>query len=424
MKIYIIVVDGGADRHIPELGGTPWEVARTPVLDRLAAKGAQGLVDIIPGIAPESDSGCMALLGFDPRKYYTGRGPLEGLGAGFLDGDGSHVCFRCNFASWDASTGILNRRTSRDLTQCDLDALVAEMKQGVRLEMPFDVEFDMIAYGAHRGLLSFHSKSATLGGAVTNTDPLFANAGPFGIPVGRAPSSPLPCRPRSDAREDAITAEIVNQFVAKSAVVLEKASVNLRRRELGRLPANLLIVRDGGNVPPKLESFEQTFGRTVSFHGQIPAERGLMRLLGGRYVDAAAKPHEPEELFYSRVLSGILSDEADVCVIHLVKGSDEAGHDGDGAGKVQALENFDTWFLAPLVQQLPADATIVVTSDHATPCSLRIHSADPVPTLVVGPGISADGIRSFGETQAARGGGPNGLAGHQLLPWIMERIRR
>lgn len=423
MSLFLVIVDGAADRFIAEIGGTPWEVAKTPALDGLVQRGTVGLVDVIPGIAPESDSGCMALLGFDPRKYYTGRGPLEGLGAGFLDGAGHHVCFRCNFASWNPRDGTLNRRTSRNLTQGDLDTLVADLKQLVHLEAPFAVSFDMVAYGAHRGLLSFHSESFELGGAVTNTDPLFANAGPFGVPVGAPRATALLSKPRSPSEADAMTAVLVNQFVSKASAVLEAHPINQERRRLGLPPANLILVRDGGAVPPSMPSFRTTFGRTVSFHGQIPAERGLMRLLGGHYVDARAREHEPDEGFYAKVATSLLADGAEVRAVHLAKAADEAGHDGDPKLKVKSLESFDRLFLGPLLERMGPKDMIIVTSDHATPCALGIHSADPVPTVVAGPDVPRDHVREFGESRVRRGG-INGLAGHELMPWALRYFPR
>src|SRR5947209_5654490 len=97
-KIFVTILCGAGDRRIARLGdATPLEYASTPELDGLAQRGALGLVRVIGDeITPESDSGAMALLGYDPLVHYTGRGPLEGLGTGFWDGSGSSVAFRIN----------------------------------------------------------------------------------------------------------------------------------------------------------------------------------------------------------------------------------------------------------------------------------------------------------------------------------------
>ncbi len=113
MKIYMIILDGAADRKIEMLENkTPLQVSNTPALDVLVKKGTQTLVTVIDeNITPESDSGSMALLSYDPKIYYPGRGTLEGLGTGFIPKGYNYVAFRINFASYDEKLGTLDRRT-------------------------------------------------------------------------------------------------------------------------------------------------------------------------------------------------------------------------------------------------------------------------------------------------------------------------
>src|SRR3954447_24161153 len=178
-RVFVIALCGGGDRPSPVLGGrTAFEAAATPHLDALARAGTSGLLDVIgDGVPPESDSGAMALLGYDPLRHYTGRGPLEGLGMDFWDGAGFSVAFRVNFASWRRATGRLDRRTSRDLSDEELSTLVAEIISGVRLDG--DVSMRLTGFGRHRGILALTSRSVPLSGRVTITDPGFANRGPF-----------------------------------------------------------------------------------------------------------------------------------------------------------------------------------------------------------------------------------------------------
>ncbi len=119
MKIYMILLDGAADRKIKRLGNkTPLQVANTPALDILAKRGKQALVTVIDEtIIPESDSGSMALLSYDPKIYYPGRGTLEGLGTGFVLEGYHYVAFRINFASYDEKRQTLDRRTARGLKE-------------------------------------------------------------------------------------------------------------------------------------------------------------------------------------------------------------------------------------------------------------------------------------------------------------------
>jgi len=56
-KIYLIALDGAADRKLPQLEGrTPLEAAETPFIDRLLRTGQQSMIEILPaGLTPESD---------------------------------------------------------------------------------------------------------------------------------------------------------------------------------------------------------------------------------------------------------------------------------------------------------------------------------------------------------------------------------
>src|SRR5919199_3262095 len=110
----LLIGDGLGDRRVPELGGkTPLEAADTPTLDRLAAEGETGLMDpIAPGIRGGSDTGHLAILGYDPYKYYPGRGPFEALGIG-MDVQRGDLAFRCNFSTVDDDLTVLDRRAGR-----------------------------------------------------------------------------------------------------------------------------------------------------------------------------------------------------------------------------------------------------------------------------------------------------------------------
>ncbi|MCX4881501.1 CMP-5'-phosphonoformate--3-phosphoglycerate phosphonoformyl transferase [Streptomyces sp. NBC_00847] len=401
-RLFITVLCGGADRPVAELGGlTPFEAAATPHLDALARRGSSAALEVIaPDVPPESDSGAMALLGYDPVTHYTGRGPLEGLGMDFWQPDGYSVAFRVNFASWDPATGRLDRRTSRDLDEDDQATLVEEITGQVSLGD--GVTFRLTGFGRHRGILGLTSDTVPLSGKVTNTDPGFVSRGPFGVPVNAPSATPATCVPFDEDPAAATTAELVNRFVAASAEVMQRSEVNARRRALGRRPANLLLVRDAGDTLPRLADFTERTGLTLSMYGQVPAERGLARLIGARFTSSRPARGQSEPDYYRELLPQLLADPADAVFVH-IKGPDEPGHDGRPRDKVRAIEEIDAHFVGPLADALTAVDTLVVTCDHATPCELGIHSPDRVPAVAVGPRMAADSVADFGE-KAALGG--------------------
>ncbi len=421
-KIYVASMCGAADRALGELGGlTPLEYAATPNLDAVASRGAQGLVEIIgEGICPESDSGAMALLSYDPLACYTGRGPLEGLGTGFLAPGANAVSFRVNFASYDAVRERLDRRTARDLSEPELQALAEEIRANVSLAEFAGVTFDLMAFRRHRGIVSFASDAIPLGGNVSNTDPGFRKAGAFGIPVADFAPRPARCEPLDGTQASANAAAVVEAFVAQSRRVLSASPVNAARIARGLLPANMLLVRDGGAPPAALPAFAEKFGRTLSFYGQIPAEKGLMQLVGGAFQYSWSGADQSESDYLEQLAETMLRDPADVVFVHL-KGADEPGHDGLPMDKVRALESIDRHVIGPLLAGMREGDVIVATSDHATPCALKIHAADPVPTAVCGNGIAADATRRFGERDAARGALPLTRA-VDLIPYAVQAL--
>lgn len=403
-KIYVTILCGAGDRPITTLNcRTPLEYADTPNLDQAAARGVVGMVQVIDDeIAPESDSGAMAILGYDPLEHYTGRGALESLGMGYWKPERANVAFRINFASQDEHAGHLDRRTARDLSDPELQQLASEVRERLRLQAGPEITFELTAFGRHRGILSFTSGAMPLSGNVTNTDPGFRRIGPFGVPERTPSSQPRPCQPLDDTKGAANTAQIVNEFVNASQKILTASEVNARRRRTGKPQANIILVRDGGHELPALENFTIRTGLTLSLYGQIPAEHGLCKLIGGRFVRSNPALGQTEEAYYEAVAAALPSDPSDVVLVHL-KGADEPAHDNLPLDKVAALERIDRHYIGPLLAGLRPGDVVVLTGDHVTPCELGIHASDRVPTAVYGSTISADETIQFSERAAANG---------------------
>ncbi|MGH3937697.1 MAG: CMP-5'-phosphonoformate--3-phosphoglycerate phosphonoformyl transferase [Pseudonocardiaceae bacterium] len=401
-KIILLALCGAADR--PADGPTPLDQARLPHLDALSVRGALGTLTVIDSdIPPESDSGALALLGYEPIEHYTGRGPLEGFGNGFLRprADVSTVCFRLNMASYDAGTQRFDRRTARDLSDVELQGLLDEVRTGVSLA-DHDAGFEVMGFGRHRGVLALHSATRKLSGNVTNTDPEYDRVGAFGVPRRHHGDGPVRCCPLDFSTASRDTANLVEIFLARSASVLAASEINRTRLANGKLAANQIIVRDGGDRLPELRPFRELHGRTLTLYGQVPAERGLARLMDAAWVDCRRAAEMNETTYYADLAEAVAKDSADVVYVH-VKGADEAAHDRDFDGKVTALERVDQLLIAELLPRMRPVDTLLVTGDHATPWRAGIHTADPVPVLAVGGGVEPDGCTSFTETAARAG---------------------
>lgn len=382
-KIYFIVLDGAADRSNLELDNkTPLETAKTPYMDELVKHGEMSMIQILPeGYVPETDSGLMALLGYDPMKYYCGRGTLELIGRELYKNYKYYVGFRVNFASYNEEKAVLDRRTSRALSKEELQILTDEIIGNIKLDCFPEVDYDLVSFGAHRGILSFYSDTMELSGNVSNTDPGFLKKGNFSIPVMEYKNKIIPCVALDDTKAARLTAEIVNDFIAQCHSVLVKSKINEKRMEVGLQPCNWLIVRDGGSKAVPMPNFYEKFGKKMTILGELPCEKALAELIDAQFCYSQEFELQLDEEYLRELGKSIVKINTNIIFCHL-KGPDEPGHDKKPHKKVEAIEKIDRYFIHEIVRGKTPEDIVVVTCDHATPCALGIHSNDKVPLLI------------------------------------------
>lgn len=406
-KIYFIVLDGAADRRIKILDNkTPLMAAKKPYLDSWALEGQQSMIQILPeGLVPESDSGAMALLGYEPLKYYCGRGMLESLGVGVGLDYKYHVGFRINFATLNGKTDLLDRRVARGLSDEELQELTSEIIKGVKLDDYGKVLFHLHTFGKFRGILSIYSDEISLSGNVSNTDPAYRKEGFFSIPVENYISKILPCEAKDTLDESENTAKFVNSFSEQCIEILQNSQVNRKRILEGKMPANCILVRDGGSSRIQLPNFKELYGKSLSIYGQLPCEKALAELIGACFYYTWSFDRQTDGRYLKELADTLYQDKSDIVFCHL-KGPDEPGHDKKPLEKVQAIEIIDEYFIGEIQANLDDEDKVIVTCDHATPCELGLHSDDGVPLLLYGSGIVKDTCVSFDEKSAERGSCP------------------
>ncbi len=282
-QLLFVCLDGLGDDPIPALGDrTPLEAASTPYLDRLAREGREGLVYTVgEHVAPESDIAVFAILGYDPRDEHPGRGVLEAMGSGMDLADGD-LAYRVNFATQEGGE-IVDRRVGRDLSSEDAAALAAEVNRDLVLP---DATVELRATVEHRGALVIRSTLGPLSAAVSNTDPAYAKQGSLGVALANFENRVATAEPLDLSEEAARAADLTNRFVAGAATILEASEVNRRRRSEGRLPANLILTRDGGDHVPTLTPINRRFGPAWGCFVEMPVERGIAMALGMASVSA------------------------------------------------------------------------------------------------------------------------------------------
>jgi 2,3-bisphosphoglycerate-independent phosphoglycerate mutase len=333
----------------------------------------------------------------------------------FRDGE---LAYRVNFATQEEGR-IVDRRVGRDLPSEDARALAAEVNE--RLHLP-GAGFELRATVEHRGALVIRSNEGPLSAKVSNTDPAYARQGTLGVALETFEDRVAEATPLDDSDDARRAADLTNRFVEGGAAVLEASAVNARRREEGRLPANLILTRDGGDHVPKLQPIRERFGPAWGCFVEMPVERGIALLLGMEEVPAPRLDGSDEGFAAWASLAAEALEGYDALYVH-IKGPDVPAHDGRFVDKRDVIEAIDRAVFGEILGRIDSQRTVIaVTADHATSCLRKAHTADPVPLLVSGGSVRPDASPSFGERVAERGS-LGLMAGVEVVPALVAILR-
>ncbi len=375
MKYVVCVPDGASDEPVAALGGrTPLEAAAMPNLAALARRGEVGRAATIPpGFPPGSDVGNLSILGYDPARYHTGRAPIEAAAMGLrLAPD--QVAYRCNLVTVGADGTMVDFAGGHPSTEAAGEVLAA-----------LDAELGGDGISFHPGVQYRHI-------LVTPTKWAEAECVPPHDLTGKP--AVWPTGPAADRL---------------------RALMEASREVVGRfgLAANQVWLW-GQGPQPEVPSFASVYGLDAALVSAVDLVRGLGALTGIRAV-----PVEGATGWYDTNYEGkrdacleTLAAGADLFLIH-VEASDEAGHAGDVAAKVEALENWDRRILGPLIEGLDALGRwrLLLLPDHPTPVELRTHTSEPVPYLLLDS--QADGAGGTYSEPATAACPP--VPGHSLM---------
>jgi 2,3-bisphosphoglycerate-independent phosphoglycerate mutase len=387
LKVLVVLGDGMADEPLAELGGkTPLEYARTPNFDRIAREGACGLVRTIPpGLEAGSDIANLSLLGYDPRKYYTGRGPLEAASMGVPLGE-RDIAYRCNLVT--VTDGVMEDFSAGHIPSGEGGPLIRAVDAGVE-------GVSLHAGVSYRNLMVVPNG----GGAVT--------APPHDI-VGERIKSHLP-RGRD--------APILVRVMERSRKILHDQPVNRDRVARGQRPANMVWPWSGGRRPA-LPLFRDLHGLSGAMISAVDLLNGIASLAGMEVirVPGATGYLDTDYAAKARYATEAL-ERFDLLYLH-VEAPDEAGHLGSVGEKVKAIERVD-WMVGTIMETF--EGIIAVLPDHPTPIRLKTHTPDPVPFAV--RGLLRDGTTRLTEREGARGGYGT-IEGIHFLPLVLGREAR
>ncbi len=367
MKYIVILGDGMADEPLPELGGkTPLEHAKTPNLDRMTVTGACGMLRTIPeGFEAGSDIANMSILGYDPKTYYTGRGPLEAVSMG-IDVQEDDIAYRCNLV------------TIKDGAMQDFSAGHISSTEGARLLSSLEKELPdvLIKPGvSYRNLLVIPQ-----GKGCTSTPPHDI--------VGMAIAGYLPAG--GDAR-------LLVQCMDISRRVFAHHPVNAARKTSGKSPATQIWPWSGGRKP-RLPLFSDKFAKSGGIIAAVDLLNGIGRCAGMEIIKVPGATGYLDTDYQAKARYALDAiRHLDFLYLH-IEAPDEAGHLGSVEEKVRAIERIDG-VVGIILEQF--DGVVAVLPDHPTPIRVRTHTSEPVPFVIRGKGT--DATRRFTEREAAQG---------------------
>lgn len=409
-KVVLVVADGIGDRPIRTLNGkTPLEAARTPTLDRLATEGATGLLHVIaPGVPPGSDTGHLALFGYDPYGCYTGRGAFEALGAGLVL-EPADVAFRGNFATVqqlkDKTFKVIDRRAGRSLPEA---AALTALIDGLALPRAAKVKVIVRHTTEHRCVVVL--RGPNLSARIGDTDP---------HGHGDIVLKSKPLEKAASARQ---TASLVDTLTQEFYRLLSATPINAKRRQAGLPEANMVLLRGAGGHPA-IPSLEAIYGIRSACVAGGALYKGVARSAGMDIIDVPGATASYDTDVDAKALAAATALATHDYIFLHFKATDTAAHDKDPTRKVAMVEKLDH-LLSVLMAQVNRDQVCVaVTGDHTTACDVGNHTGDPVPLLIVGPGVRSDPVVRFTE-RACAGGGLGHLRGRDLMPLLMNFLDR
>jgi len=395
-----VLLDGVGDLPHPNLvGKTPLDAASTPNLDRLAKNGTMGqVITVGKGIAPESDIAVFNMLGYKfKHDDYAGRGVVEAIGIGidFKDGD---LALRGNFATLNDDGVIIDRRAGRNIEKQDTETVSNEIEEKIKFSDENATATITPTIG-HRLVIRIRS-DCTLSSNISNTDPAYGRVDGMGI--ARAVTDFLKiekCLPLDEESHTKLASKLVNELTEQSLDIMKKSKVNERRKENDKKLLNGILLRDAGNIYPKVTPINDLHSMKFSCIVDMPVEIGISKILKMKTYDAGGRTDYEEK---AKVAAKAM-DEQNAVYVHL-KGPDEFGHDGDAQGKMENIEEIDKRFFGTLLDNIDSSkVAVIVSADHSTPCINKGHSADPVPLLISGDMVTNDDTQRFTETEAKKG---------------------
>lgn len=387
MRYIVIVGDGMADYPLEELHGrTPLQAADTPNMDFIAAKGRCGLLRTIPeGMEAGSDIANLSILGYDPMKYYAGRGPLEAASIGIELRD-NDLAFRCNLITEE--DGRIKDYCADHISSEEARALIEEVDRA------FGDVGEFYPGVSYRHLFVLRNSNQEL-----ETTP------PHDVLEGRIKEHLV--KPR-----DSPLAAKLNKVILESKTVLSKHEVNLRRIKEGRNPGNMLWFWGQGRKP-EMEPLQEKYGLQGAVVSAVDLIKGIGYYAGMEVLEVKGVTGYYDTNYEGKARAALDAlEDKDYVYVH-VEAIDEASHAGDLEMKLKTIEDFDKRLVGRILDGVDEDIAVALLPDHPTPIKVRTHVKDPVPFAIYSRN-KRDSVKTFDEVEANKGSFGS-LAGEEFM---------
>jgi len=374
----VIVPDGAADDPLEQLGNkTALEAADTPNMDTISTEGRQGIVRTIPrGMEPGSDVAQMSLLGYDPKRYYTGRAPIEAVARNVRLSPQDWV-FRCNLV------------TIADGKMADHSAGHISTEEGTKLIEDLNEHLGSDRIRFYPGVGYRHLLVVKNADFDVHTYPPHDN-------IGRPAEKILP---RGKGAETLI------DLMARSQHLFDNHEINKVRRDLGENQVSSIWLWGQGKKAG-LESFEKRYGIKGAAITAVDLVRGLAKLISFDLIDVPGATGFVDTNYEGKGQAAIHAlEKYDLVFVH-IEAPDEAGHSGSAEMKKTAIERIDKHIVGPVLEALRQydNWRILVLPDHPTPVGNGAHSPEPVPFAMAGTDVKGVLHKPFCESNAAQSG--------------------
>jgi 2,3-bisphosphoglycerate-independent phosphoglycerate mutase len=394
MKHALILPDAAADEPLRELNGqTALQAAHTPNMDWIAANGRIGTARTVPdGFLPASDVATLSVVGYDPAEYYTGRAPIEAAAQELPVGP-RDIVFRCNLTT--ILDDVMVDFSSGHISQHEAEALIRDLNSALA--------DDRIRF--HPGMMYRH---------------LMVLKEAAGFEADCTPPHDIPNQPIAGHLPRGPDADVVRELMSRARKVLEHHDVNQKRRDQGKLPATSIWLWGQGGLP-NLPSFESRFGLRGACVAAVDLIRGIAKLVGWPLLAVDGATGYLDTNYKGKGQRTVEAlDDFDLVCVH-IEAPDEAGHNGDAAAKVQAIEQIDEHIVGPILQVLRGldGWKCLVIPDHPTPVARRTHTATPPPFCMAGSSIEPDAHLEFCEISAETSK-LHLATGHELMDYFLR----